>query len=157
MYTPLEIQKISFEKAAFRGYSREDVDDVFEVLSHDYETLYRENLEYKHKIELLEGMVNKYSTMEETMQNALVVAQSAAEDIKKNATQKAEQIVNDAQLQSKALIIKTTEEIASLTVKREQLKSDISAFCAKAVALLGAQINIFNDVNEETKSLLEKE
>ena len=43
MFTPQQLQQISFDKAVFGGYDMDSVDEVLEPLLEDYETLYREN------------------------------------------------------------------------------------------------------------------
>ena len=43
MFTPQQIDQISFGKATFGGYDMRDVDEFLEPLTEDYVTLYKEN------------------------------------------------------------------------------------------------------------------
>ena len=78
MLTPLEIQKIEFPKKMGK-YVPADVDEVLSVIAGDYETIYKENIKLRDRLEVLEDLVNKYKSMEETMRDTLIVAQKAAE------------------------------------------------------------------------------
>ena len=43
MFTPQQIEQISFSKATFGGYDIDSVDEFLEPLTEDYITLYKEN------------------------------------------------------------------------------------------------------------------
>ena len=79
MYTPLDIENKKFSKQMMNGYSVEEVDDFLDELTVDYEKLYKESNENKNKISELEANLVKYKNLESTLQNTLVMAQSAAE------------------------------------------------------------------------------
>ena len=96
MLTPLDIENIRFQKAV-RGYNVDEVDDFLDQLSADYEKIYKENIELKENIESSKRELEHYKSIEHTLQNTLIMAQSASEDIKKIAQQKAEQIIKDAE------------------------------------------------------------
>ena len=53
MFTPQEIQDITFEKALLGGYDMQGVDDFLESLAKDYESLYNENAVLKGKLKVL--------------------------------------------------------------------------------------------------------
>ena len=75
------------------GYSVEEVDDFLDQLTVEYEKMYKESSESKKKIDELEKSIQHYKTIEGTLQNTLVMAQSAADEVKSLAKQQADQIV----------------------------------------------------------------
>lgn len=79
MITPLEIQNKRFSKK-MRGYDENEVDEFLDRLTEDYEALYRENAILKDKVQILEDKMKHYTDMEASLQNALVIAQAAAEE-----------------------------------------------------------------------------
>ena len=97
MLTPLDIENKKFSKQMMNGYSVEEVDDFLDELTEDYEKLYKEVAESKNKMEELQENVEKYKGIESTLQNTLVMAQLAADDIKKAAQKEADKILLDAQ------------------------------------------------------------
>lgn len=138
MLTPLEIQKIEFKKK-MGGYSPRDVDEIFSVIAGDYETLYKENIKLKDRMEVLEDLVNKYKSMEDTMRDTLIVAQKAADDLNKGAAQKAEAIVKKAE--NDAEFIRESARItANKTLEdKEKLANDLYAYGVQIDSILDAQ------------------
>ena len=96
MLTPLDIENIRFQKA-LKGYNVEEVDDFLDQLSLDYEKIYKENIEIKEQLESSKKELEHYKSVEHTLQDTLIMAQKASEDIKNIAQQKADQIIKDAQ------------------------------------------------------------
>ena len=68
MMTPLELEKLEFDKT-MNGYKRASVDDCFNLIKTDYETIYKENIALKDKIGVLEELIAKYKAMEDTLQS----------------------------------------------------------------------------------------
>ena len=53
MFTPQQLEEISFARARFNGYDIDSVDEVLEPLIEDYTTLYKENALLKSKMRIL--------------------------------------------------------------------------------------------------------
>ena len=60
MFTPQQLEEISFEKAAFGGYKISEVDEFLEAFIEDYITLYKENALLKSKMRVLVGKLEEY-------------------------------------------------------------------------------------------------
>ena len=75
MFTPHQIEQISFGKATFGGYDMNDVDEFLEPLTEDYITLYKENALLKSKMRVLVGKLEEYRKNEAAMKDAMVNAQ----------------------------------------------------------------------------------
>ena len=96
MITPLDIDNKRFSKQVVSGYNVEEVDDFLDELTADYSKNYKEVNELRSKVEELNNSLVQYKTIESTLQNTLVMAQSTAEEVKNVAKQKADQIVEEA-------------------------------------------------------------
>ena len=96
MFTPQQIEQISFEKATFGGYKMEDVDAFLEPLTDDYITLYKENALLKSKMKVLVGKLEEYRNNEASMKDASVNAQKTCDMMVKEAEAKCTQMLNDA-------------------------------------------------------------
>ena len=79
MYTPQQIDQISFKKATFGGYDMQQVDEFLEPLTEDYVTLYKENALLKSKMRVLVGKLEEYRKNEAGMKDAVINAQRACE------------------------------------------------------------------------------
>ena len=80
-YTPNDLQNVTFKKTIM-GYSEDEVNEVLDRVIEDYNSYIRENLEIKDKLAVLNEGLQHYKAIEESLQNALVVAQQTGEEIK---------------------------------------------------------------------------
>ena len=69
------------------GYSVEEVDDFLDDLTEDYTKTIKVS-ELRNKVEELNNSLEHYKSIESTLQNTLVMAQTTAEDIKNVAQNK---------------------------------------------------------------------
>lgn len=154
MLTPLDIQNKEF-KRTFSGYSMQEVDEFLNLVIDGYEKLYKENMDCKDRITKLEESVNQYKNIENTLQSTLVVAQSAGEQIQKNAEEKAANIVADANNKAKEIVANSFEEVKKLEYRYEELKRGIDVYTAKMTALLESQLGLLKQAATSDKTLAE--
>ncbi len=149
MFTPLELEKIEFSGAFMGGYKKEDVEEVFNELTADYETLYKENIANKDKLQMLQDLVDKYKTMEDALQNALLLAQTSSDAAIRAAQEKAENIIKEAEGKA-AYIIKEAEEKVQAAVQRElDMRRNLSVFASRNISQLRTQIEIINGMVQD--------
>ncbi len=79
MFTPQQIDQISFNKATFGGYNMQQVDEFLEPLTEDYVTLYKENALLKSKMRVLVGKLEEYRKNEKAMKEAVANAQKTCD------------------------------------------------------------------------------
>ena len=96
MFTPQQIDQISFKKAAFNGYDIKSVDELLEPLTEDYITLYKENALLKSKMRVLVAKLEEYRKNESSMKDAIVNAQKTCDKMVKEAEAKCTQMLSDA-------------------------------------------------------------
>ena len=149
MLTPLDIENKKFSKQMMNGYSVEEVDDFLDDLTKDYEKLYKDVAEYKDKLEDLEDSIGKYKNIEGTLQNTLVMAQTAADDVRNLAKQQAEQIVNEAQTTAKERVLELEQQITLKQKEYDDLQKEFDVYKAKMESLLISQLELLKDVNKE--------
>lgn len=154
MLTPLDIQNKVF-KTSFRGYDAAEVDDFLNLVIEGYEKLYKENIDCKDRNTMLTETINQYKTMEETLTNALVVAQSAAEQVQHNASEKADNIISEAENQAKQIIANAHNEVKNITYKYQDLKRSVDVYRAKMIALLNSQLDILKSVKTSDETLFQ--
>ena len=96
MFTPQQIEQISFSRATFGGYDMQAVDEFLEPLTEDYITLYKENALLKSKMKVLVGKLEEYRNNEASMKDAIVNAQKTCDMMVKEAEAKCTQMLNEA-------------------------------------------------------------
>ena len=149
MITPLEIENKKFSKQMMNGYSVEEVDDFLDELTASYEKLYKEGNGYQEKIEELEAKLSKYSAMEETLNNTLIMAQTTAEDVKNVAKQQAEQIIKNAEAEAQNNVNRLEQQIVMKKKELEDIQKQFDVYKAKMESLLISQLELLKEVNKE--------
>ena len=96
MFTPQQIDQISFKKAAFNGYDIDSVDEVLVPLIEDYTTLYKENALLKSKMRVLVEKLEEYRNGEASMRDAMVGAQKSADQMIRETEAKCAQMLAEA-------------------------------------------------------------
>lgn len=96
MFTPQQIEQISFSRATFGGYDMQSVDEFLEPLTEDYVTLYKENALLKSKMRVLVGKLEEYRKNEASMKDAIVNAQKTCDMMVREAETKCTQMLSEA-------------------------------------------------------------
>ncbi|MCI8444473.1 MAG: DivIVA domain-containing protein [Clostridia bacterium] len=149
MITPLDIENKKFSKQMMNGYSVEEVDDFLDDLTVDYSKNYKEITGLKEKVTELTKSLEHYKTIEATLQNTLVMAQTTAEDVKNVAKQQAEQIINEAKGTAQKQVSELDNEIVIKKKELEDVKKQFDIYKAKMESLLISQLELLKDINKE--------
>lgn len=96
MFTPQQIDQVSFGRSTFGGYDMQQVDEFLEPLTEDYVTLYKENALLKSKMRVLVGKLEEYRKNEASMKDAVINAQKTCDKMVAEAQAKCAQMLNNA-------------------------------------------------------------
>ena len=96
MFTPQQIDQISFGRSTFGGYDMQQVDEFLEPLTEDYVTLYKENALLKSKMRVLVGKLEEYRKNEASMKDAVINAQKTCDKMVAEAEAKCAKMLNNA-------------------------------------------------------------
>ena len=149
MITPLDIENERFAKQMVNGYSVEEVDDFLDELTVDYTKNYKELNELRNRVDELDKDLEKYRTIESTLQNTLVMAQTTAEEVKNVAKQKADQIVDEAKANAQKQVDELNNEIILKQKELDDVKKQFDIYKAKMESLLISQLELIKDINKE--------
>lgn len=142
MITPIDIQARNFKTGM--GYSKADVDTFFQTLTTDFEALYRENLELKDKINILNDGINHYRSIEKSLQKALVLAEQTAEDTITSAKSNATVIEQEAVLKAQSIVADAKIELDHIHSKTIELIQQYEKYRAQYKALAKAQMELLD-------------
>ena len=149
MITPLDIENKKFSKQVLNGYSVEEVDDFLDELTAAYEKIYKEATENRGKTEQLTNDLTRYQSIEETLQNTLLMAQSTADEVKKTAQKQAEAILAEAQLQAKESLKNVENEIVLKQKELDDLQKQFDIYKAKMESLLISQLELLKEISKD--------
>ncbi len=141
MLSPLDIHNKEF-KRGFRGYSETEVDEFLDEVVRDFEALLKENSEMKQKMEDLEEKMAHFRLLEETLNNTLVVAQKAAEEVKAAARKESEVLIREATAQGNKIIEESRAKVRVLGQELHDVKHEMGVFKARMKALLQSYLEM---------------
>jgi len=141
MITPVDIESKKFKKVPV-GYSTPEVDKFLSEILHDYERLYKENIEFKDKISMLNEGISYYKSMEDTLKRTLILAEKTAEETRSAAYVKSEQIKREAEIRASELMQSSQREINKLNQKIDFLRNQFEISKLKIKQLLVAELEM---------------
>lgn len=137
--TPRELRDIDIREG-FRGYNRDDVDELLERAAATIEGLQERARQLTEQMAALEGTQGKSRETEDILQRTLLLAQRAADEAVAEAQAKARQILDDAESKARFTLAEAestarreaeTErrriesEVLELGARREALQADV--------------------------------
>lgn len=138
MFTPQQIDQITFEKAVFGGYDMASVDELLEPLTQDYVTLYKENALLKSKMRVLVEKLEEQRANENKMKQTLLAAQKTSEDMVREAETKCKAMLHQAEQDASEKAKNADSQIAAESARVEAAKAEANRTIAQIEAQLAA-------------------
>ena len=127
MFTPQQLNEISFARARFNGYDIDSVDEVLGKLIDDYTTLYKENALLKSKMRVLVEKLEEYRNGEASLRDAMAGAQKSADQMIRETEAKCAQMLSDANQAAAENARNAVSLIAAENARVEEAKKAASA------------------------------
>ena len=157
MLTPQEVSTHSFSKASFGGYNMAMVDEFLDELTDDYTALYKENAALKAKLKVLVEKVEEYRATEDSMRATLLTAQRMADSIVKEAEQKRDQMMTQAEIDAKMKITRLKNETAANEERLRQSQAELEKFSAAIRAVCDKEIQLLAELPQRPVELPQEE
>jgi len=142
--TPLDIQQKRFGRA-LRGYDREEVDAFLSLLATAFEELVKENMALREDGQRKDETIADHRGRERALQETLVTAQKASEEIREAARKEAEIALSEAELQAEKIVqgahqryLRVVDDIQEMKRQRLQFEAGLRALVESHVKLLAA-------------------
>lgn len=139
--TPIDIHNKTFGNK-WRGYDEDEVNEFLEQLMKDYENLFDNNRELSRKLKETEDQVTHYNAIEETLQKSILVAQEAAEDLRRNSTQESKLIIKEAEKNADRIVNEALSRSREISTEIEDLKKQSKVFRSRFRMLIEAQLDL---------------
>ena len=152
--TPNEIQYKTFTKS-FRRYDEDKVNEFLSQVRKDYEIVLRKKNELEDKVNELDERLGHFATIEETLNKSILVAQEAAEDVKRHSDKEAKLIIREAEKNADRIINEALSKSRKIAMEIEELKKQSKVFRTRFQMLIEAQLDLLK--NDDWDHLLEYE
>lgn len=137
--TPIDIQNKEFSMG-LRGYRAAEVDEFMEQLSKVLEQAIKEKLTLEEEKKHLEERLTQYRKLEETLHNAIIVAQETAEDVKRNANREAELIRREAEKDAQRIVEEARYKASRILTEHEEVYKQAQIFKLRFRSFVEAQL-----------------
>ena len=159
MYTPQEVSEKTFPKSTglTSGYNMTAVDEFLDGLTEDYTALYKDNTTLKAKLKMLAEKVEEYRATEDSMRATLLTAQRMADSIVKEAEQKRDQMMTQAEIDAKMKITRLKNETAANEERLRQSQAELEKFSAAIRAVCDKEIQLLAELPQRPVELPQEE
>jgi cell division initiation protein len=151
--TAQEIHAKEFTTRSNKWYDRAEVNEFLNQVVRDYDALTQENMTLTTKLAEADANASQLEEMKQSVNSSILVAQDAADRLKKQSESEAEstmqqaqaeaqKIVMEANAKANALITESQTKNQALVAEREALEKEMSTFKAKLEGMLGAQLDL---------------
>ena len=125
--TPIDITQRDFQRR-FRGFDRVEVKGFLEEISEEIQRILKENAVKEERIEQLEFRLHTYLERENDLKQSLFAVQRLTDEMKEKARKEADDILRDAQQRAEKLLESAHLTLAQLQGKIANLKQQKSLF-----------------------------
>ena len=157
MFTPQQIEEISFKKATFGGYDMQAVDEFLEPLTQDYITLYKENALLKSKMRVLVGKLEEYRENEAAMKDAMLNAQKTCDKMVREAESKCAQMLSDANRAAAENARNATNLIAEEKSRVDEARRIATAKISELQLQMNNCIDLLERIKEENRPTISRQ
>lgn len=150
--SPLDIHNKEFTRG-FRGYVEDEVNEFLNQIIKDYEIILRDKKELEEKVKMMSEQISHFNTLENTLQKSIVVAQDAAEELRRNSQKEAKLIVKEAEKNADRIVNDALTKARKITIEIDELKKQSKVFRNRFKMLVEAQLDLLN--TDDWEHLLE--
>ena len=139
--TPLDVRQKQFA-TKFRGLDPKAVTDFLELLAGEFEDLVRESIAQKDEIKKRGLRIEEYRDREKTLQETMVTAQKASDDIREAAKRQGEIVIAEAELQAERVVQGAHTRLVQILDEIGELKRQRAVFEAGVRSLVEAELKL---------------
>jgi cell division initiation protein len=139
--TPLDIHNKEFNKG-FRGYDEDEVNEFLDQIIKDYEIIIREKKELESRVSDLQDKLSHFSSIENTLNKSIVIAQETAEELKQNAMKESKLIVREAEKNADRIVNESLVKSRKIALEVEELKKQAKVYRTRFRMLIEAQLDL---------------
>ncbi len=134
--TPRELRDIDIREG-FRGYNRDDVDELLERAAATIESLNERMRRLSEQVSSVEGQQGSSRETEDMLHRTLLLAQRAADEAVAEAQFKARQILDDAETKARAQVVEAESAARrQVETERRRLENEVLELGSRREALL---------------------
>lgn len=133
---------------SFKGYNKDQVNSFVSEVAKNYESMLN-NLKNRDKqIQELQGKMEYYKKMEDTLNKAIFVAEDTSNQIKRYARDESESIINEAKRNASRIINEALIKSSKIEQQSQTLKHRVHLMKTRLKQTLEEEIAIIDDIDD---------
>jgi len=153
MLTPKEVSGKTFDKTFGFGYRMDDVDAYLQKVADSMTELMEINSDLEKKLEVLADKLNEYREDEESLRTAILGAQKLGDSVIRESKTKAEIITRDATCKAEAMVNNAKRQIEREQENLLRTQREVANFKNRLLDMYKSHIELISmipgDVEEE--------
>ncbi len=145
MMTPFDVSSKEFAKS-LNGFNKNEVEEFLNDVSDVLEALMRENDYLKTQVTTSDKKLVEYQSQENSLKEALLVAQITSNDMLKKAEVNAASILHKAEREAELALEGVKTDYIKIESATNSLKKDYSSFKTKYQYILKEQIKVLDKI-----------
>ncbi len=130
------------------GYNKQEVNKFIDDVIVQTEAVITRVKKQQEEIKALKKEIEHYKSVEETLKSALLNAEKASNDIKKNAIEEGKIIVMDAKRNASHIVNDALMRAEKIEIKADTLERNIVVFKRKLKLIIDQQLAVVDDIEE---------
>ncbi len=148
--TPLDITQKQFRRG-FRGFDPEEVEGFLALVAVEFEALVKETMALREDNQRKAEDLAEYRSRERALQETLVTAQRASEEIRESARREAEITLSDAELQAEKIVQGAHGRFLRIVDDINELKRQRVTFEASVKTLVESHLKLIEAFREPAR------
>ena len=143
---PVDVRRKEF-KSSLRGYDANQVDDFLDIVADEFERTFAENQRLVDEVKALKERLEQFEELENSIREALVHAEQAARDLRRNASKEAELILREAKERSHQILADSSARVERVQESYEVLRKAKQDFADDFRHLLKSYMAVMDNVD----------
>ena len=139
--TPLDITQKAFRRR-MRGFDREEVQGFLSLVATQVEELARENQMLREDVQHMDEEISELRSRERALQETMITAQKACEEIREAARKEAEISLAEAELQAEKIVQGAHQRYTRIVDDINEMKRQRVQFEAEVRAMVGGHLKL---------------
>lgn len=133
---------------AVNGYNKNEVNEFVSEIINEYESVLNKLKAKDQEIAMLKEKANYYNGMENSLNKALLVAESSSSEMRRVAKEEANLIIEDAKKNASRIINDSLTEAAKTNAEVMALKKQIKIYKARIKQTIEEQLILVEDIDK---------
>ncbi len=135
-------------RTSFSGYNKDDVNAFVSEVIREYESILEKLRNSTKEMEMLNRELERYKSIEKSMNDTLLVAQEVSANAQKTAIAEGKLIIEDAKNNASKIVNNSLIKAQNIEREAEELKRKVISYKRRFIALVESQMDDVNKFDE---------